>query len=123
MLMNARILFQIGSGELEQCRRRTQMVPLQMHERAGQLDQAFVKRAVRAMPVMNPQMFQHLVGLVKKLPVEAMEKSEVMRIEFSVIETLDHRGDAFALAAHGFKVKSRVQSLKPKVVQNSSSGR
>ena len=74
------------------------------------------------MPVMNPQMFQHLVGFVKKLLVEAMEKTEVMRIEYSIIESLDHRGDAFALAAHRFKVKSKLQSLKPKVIQIGSSG-
>ena len=106
----------MGAGEFKQRGSGAEVVPLQMHERSGQLNQAFVKRAVRAVLVMEPQMFQHLMGFVEKLFIKAMEKAEVMRIELFVIESLDHRGNTFALAAHEIKLKSKVQSLKSKVV-------
>ena len=60
-------------------------------------------------------MLQHLVRLVKKLPVETIEIAEIMRVQLLPVMIGDHFGDAFALAAHGFRVKSKVQSLKPKV--------
>ena len=117
MFMNARIFFEIGEGEFEQRGGGLRMVSLQMDERAGQLNQPLVKRAVRAVLVAEPEMFQHLVGLVKKLLVETMEIAEIMRIQFLPVMIGNHFGDAFALAAHGFKVKSKAQSLKPKVFQ------
>ena len=107
MLMDARILFQVGAGESEQSGSGAQVVSLQMHERAGQLNEPFEKRAVRAVLVVEPQMFQHLVGLVKKLFVETMEITEIMRVEWFIVESLNHRGDAFALAAHGFSLNRR----------------
>ena len=113
--MDMWVLFQIGAGELEQRGGGPQVVSLQMYERAGQLNQAFVKSTVRAVFVVEPQMFQYLMGLVEKLFVKAMKITEVVRVEFSVIEFLNHRGDAFALAAHGFKIKSQLQSLKLKL--------
>jgi hypothetical protein len=39
-----------------------------------------------------------------------------MRIELSLAELPGHRGDAFALVAHGFSLKSEAPSPKSKVV-------
>jgi len=93
------------------------MVSLQMDECAGQLNQPLVKGAIRAVLVTKPKMFQYLVGFVKKLLVETMEIAEIMRVQFLPVMIGNHFGDAFALAAHGFKVKSNTQSLKSKVVR------
>ena len=95
------------------------MVSLQMDEGAGQLNQPLVKGAIRAVLVAEPKMFQYLVGLVKKLMVETMEIAKIMRIQFLPVMLRGHFGDAFAFAAHGAKVKSNVQSLKPKVTPDS----
>jgi len=54
MFMNSRIFFQISAGELEQRGGGLRVVPLQMHKRPGQLNQPFVKSAVRAVPVVEP---------------------------------------------------------------------
>ena len=93
------------------------MIPLQMNEGTGQLDQALVKRAVRAVPVAEPEMFQHFMGLVKKLFVETMEIAEIMRVQCPPVMRGGHGGDTFALAAHAPKVKFKVSSSKSKVVQ------
>jgi len=61
-------------------------------------------------------MLQHLMGLVIKLFVEALKIPEIVRVKLLSVMTSNHFGDAFTLAAHRFKVKSRAQSLKPKVV-------
>ena len=78
-LVLARIFFEIGQRELEQRGGGMRTVFLQMHKRAGQLNQPLVKRAVGPVFVLEPQMFQHFVRLEKKLPVEAIEIAEVMR--------------------------------------------
>ena len=113
--MFARIFFQVGFCELEQRGGGAQPVFLQMHERARKLYQAFVKITVRAVLVRQPQIFQHVVRLVKKPAVEAVEVAEIMRVEFPSTEGFDHRGDACAFVAHGFRLKSNLQSLKSKV--------
>ena len=82
---------------------------------ACQLNQAFVKISVRAVFVFQPDMFKDIVRLVKFLFIEQLKIAGVMRVEISFAELLGHRGDAFALVAHGRKVKSKPQSLKSKV--------
>jgi len=109
VLVNLRILFQIGQGKFEQGRRRLRPVLLQVHKRAGQLDQAFVECAVRPVFVLQPDMFEHLVRLKKKLAVETIEKSKVMRVELSLVKLSGHCGDAFVLVAH----RRRVMAGRP----------
>jgi hypothetical protein len=41
------------------------------------------------------------VRLVKKLAVEAVEKTKIVRVEFVSPEGFDHRGDAGAFVTHG----------------------
>src|ERR1039458_383391 len=83
-----------------------------MDKCAGQLNQPLVKRAVGPVFVLEPQMFQHFVRFEKKLPVEAIEITGVMRIELFVPELLHHFGDACAFAIHGLKVKSKAQKSR-----------
>ena len=113
MLMQ--ILFQIGLGEFEQRGGGAQPVLLQMHERARELDEAFVKISIRAVPVGQPQIFEHVMCLVKKLAVEAIEIAKIMGVEFLSPEGFDHRGDADALVTHGFRLKPDALSPKTKV--------
>ena len=93
------ILTQIGGGELEQGGGGTQAVFLQMHKRAGQLDEALEKISVRAVPVDEPQIFQHFVRLVEKLAVEAVEITKIARVESAIAKRRNLRGDARALVA------------------------
>src|SRR5271154_6001765 len=86
-----------------------------MHERARELDESLVKISIRAVSVFEPQIFQHIVRLVEKLAVEAVEIAEVMRVEFVSLEGFDHRGDAGAFVTHGGMLKSNGRSPKAKV--------
>jgi ParB family chromosome partitioning protein len=113
--MRTRIFLQIGQRELEQRGGGAQPVLLQMHERARKLDESLVKIPIRAMTVGQPQIFQHVMRLVKKLAVEAIEIAEVMRVQSLSPEGFDHRGDAGAFVTHGFRLKSKTQSPKTKV--------
>jgi ParB family chromosome partitioning protein len=111
----ARVFFQVRLRELQQRGGGAQPVFLQMHERARKLDEALVKISIRAVSVFEPQIFQHVVRLVKKLAVEAIKITEVMRVKFMSPEGFDHRGDAGAFVAHGFKLRPRVRIPKFKV--------
>ena len=75
-----------------------------MYKGARQLNKPLVKISINALPVGQPQVFKNIVCLVKKLAVEAVEKTEVMRIEFLSPEGFDHRGNAGAFVAHRFRI-------------------
>lgn len=117
MFMDRGIFFEVGEGELKQRDGGLWPAFLHVNKGAGQLDQTLVKGAIRAVFVLKPQMLQHFMGLVKQLAVETLEITEVMRVEFLPVMIGDHLGNAFAFAAHGVRVKSKVQSLKPKIAQ------
>ena len=104
-LVLVRIFFEIRQRELEQRGGGARAVLLQMHKCAGQLNQPFVKRAVGSVFVLEPQIFQHFVRFVKKLPVEAIEIAGVMRVEFLSSEGFDPGGDAGALVTHDESLK------------------
>ena len=82
------------------------MIFLQMHKRAGELDQTFVKRAVQAVFVLDPDVFEDFMRLVKKLAVETIKIADVMPVEFVSLVLFHQRGDAFVFATHGFRVKA-----------------
>lgn len=86
-----------------------------MHERTGELNQTFEKTSVRAVPVRQPQMFEHIVRLVIQPAVETIEIAKVMRIEILSPEGFNHGGDARAFLTHRLKIKSKYQSQKSKV--------
>jgi hypothetical protein len=64
-----------------------------MDERTGQLDEALVKISVDAGLIREPQIFEDIMRLVKKLAIEAVEITEVMGIQFLSPEGLNHQGD------------------------------
>ncbi len=82
------------------------MIFLQMHKRAGELNQALVKRAVGAVFVLQPDVFEDFVRLVKKLAIETVKKAGVMPVEFVPLMLFHQCGDAFVFATHAFKVKA-----------------
>ena len=108
------IFFEVGMGQFEQGGGGLRMIFLQMHKRAGELNQPLVKRAVRTVLVLQPDVFEDFVRLVKKLVVETVKKADVMLVEFVSLVLFHQRGDAFVFATHPFKVKaeSRVTSGK-----------
>jgi len=122
MFVEGGIFIEIGQGEFEQGGGGLRVVSLQVHKRAGQLDQPFEKIAVRATAVAEPEVLQHFMGLIKKLMIETVEIAEIMRVQFLTVMPGSHPGNAFALAAHRAKVKSRAQSLKPKVAPATEPG-
>ena len=55
---------------------RMSMLELEMDEPSGQLDQALVKSVVgRAPAILQPEMLQHIMGLVVPLFIEAFKIS------------------------------------------------
>jgi len=102
----ARIFFEICQGQFEQRGGGLRVIPLQMHKRAGELNQALVKRAVGAVFVLQPEMLKDFVRLVKKLAVKTMKIANVMLVEFVSLMLLNQRGDVFVLVAHAFRVRA-----------------
>ena len=90
--MLVRILGKVGLGQSVQCDRRSQSPLLQMHERPGQLDQSLVEPVIRSsLPLLQPQVFQHIVRFIELSPVEAVKPSDVPRIPSTRIHALHHR--------------------------------
>src|SRR5580698_11486622 len=108
-IMLAWIFLEVRAGQFEERRRRTQAIFLQMHEGARQLDEPFVKRAVRAVLVWKPDMLQDIMRLVKKLPVEAMKVTRIMRVNLLSAMRLHHRGHACTFAAHILTLQKKTE--------------
>ena len=90
----------VRARELEQSGARAKAVFLEVHEGAGELDQAFVEMIVLLAALWKPEFLEHVVGFVKELLIEALEIAEVMRVEMSPVQRLDHLRDARAFLAH-----------------------
>src|SRR6267154_731217 len=91
-----------------------------MNKGARQLNQPFVKGIIRTFTLRQPDFFQHVMGFIKQLLIEAFEITQVVGIQISPVEFLDGSGNLFALTAHRRKSrvqspKSKAQSPKPKV--------
>lgn len=113
MLMPHRVLPQIIPRQPEQGRRRLQPLFLQMHERPRQLDKPFVVGVVRAFPVQQPQILQHIVRLIEELLIETLEETDVMGIQCLPPPLLDHRRYLRALLAHTAKLSRHHGVGKP----------
>jgi hypothetical protein len=61
-----------------------------MDKSSGQLNEPSVKRVIRTVPFLQPQLLQHFVRFEKKLAIEAIKIAQVMRIEFSTTQPFDH---------------------------------
>ena len=92
--MGGGIAPEIGVREVEQRDRWTQPLLLQMHERAGELDQALVEGVVgTALALREPELLEHVMGLEEQLLVEAGEIPEVTGVEPAALEAGDELGD------------------------------
>ncbi len=71
----------MASSPVEQGRRRTGPIPLQVNERRRELDETFIERTVGAKPIFEPKAFEHLVRLEIVAEIETPEKSKVTGIK------------------------------------------
>lgn len=94
------VFFKVGRRQIEQCDRRAQPVFLQMHERAGKLDQALVVGVVGTMPVSEPEFLQHIVRFKVEAAIEALEIAGVVRAPAPAGAARDQFRDFPALLAH-----------------------
>ncbi len=101
MFVTRWIFFQIGAGQLEQRGGRAEPVLLQVHERARQLNQPFVERAIRPVAIRQPQFFQHVMRFVKMRLIEAHKIAKIMRVHTLAPAAIDQRCNRRALFAHG----------------------
>jgi len=93
-------------GKAEQGESGPGAVFLDVYERAGELDEAFVKVADGLAALGEPDFFEDFVGFEKELLIEAFEIAEVMGVEdeagvvvlFPAV--FDQLGDARAFVAH-----------------------
>lgn len=87
--MPRRVLLEIGCGELKQSSRGAKAVLLQMNKRAGELNQPFVKSAVRLLPLRQPKFLQHVVRFVEKTTIETLEITKIVRVIFASLAACD----------------------------------
>ena len=104
--MRGWILPQVCFRQFEQGGRGAGPVLLQMDKRAGELDEAFVKRTVWTVPLGQPNLFQDFVRLEEKLAVEAREIAQVMGVQVLALELVNDRRDLVVLLAHGWRIES-----------------
>src|SRR6266511_492561 len=83
-----------------------------MDESARQLDQAFVKRAVRPVSVGQPEFLEHIVRFVKQAAIKTFEVAQVVRRQFLPAATVDQGGNLRALFAHGSSLRREVWNVK-----------
>jgi len=100
MLVLAGVFRQIRSRQFEQGGRRTKPVLLQVDKGARQLDQAFVKSAVGAVPVLEPKLFQDIMRLVIQAFIKIIEVALVIRIKPAGQGWPNHVRDPLALIFH-----------------------
>ena len=98
--MPIRILLKVGQGQLEERAGRTQPTFLQMHKRAGQLDQPFVKQIVSLATLSQPKLLQNVVGFVEAAAIETIQVAEVMAIQVSSFEGGHQGRDSSRFVAH-----------------------
>src|SRR5439155_20129345 len=88
-LVNRRIFLQIGICQLQQGHGGLKPAFLQMHKGAGQLDESFVKRAVRAVAIRQPELLQNIMGFVKQTLIETLEVTKVAGVQLSSLAISD----------------------------------
>ena len=114
-LVSVRKPSEICVSQFEKRGSRPQPPLLQMDEGTSQLDEAFVKQAIRIVPLRKPQVLQHIMSLVEELPVKTIEIPEVMRVQIPSTILLDGGRYSRTLVTHTIILKSKAQSLKSKV--------
>ena len=89
---------------------------MQVNESAGELYQPLVERTVWTFLLWQPHFLQNIVGLVKKLPIEAVEVRQVMRVEIASLKLFDDDRDFRALMAHPQKLRHVSRGPKRKIL-------
>jgi hypothetical protein len=73
------------------------------------LDEALIEGVFRAMPVREPELFEHFMGFEVKSAIEALKKAEIVGVQILSVAALDEGGDFGVLFGH---VNSVMQSVK-----------
>ena len=94
------IFLEIGVGQFEQCGGGTEAVFLQVDERAGELNEPFIKGIIGAGALGEPEFFQDIVRLKIEPAIEAFKVAEVMGVKIASFELLDQFRDGAAFFAH-----------------------
>lgn len=103
--MEGGVALKVGRSEIEKSHRRTEAAFLQVHERSGPLDQAFVEGVVFAgLPPSQPEFFENIMGFEVESPVEAVEETGVVpgqSVGGRVVRQVGQQfGNAGAFVAH-----------------------
>lgn len=75
-----------------------------MHKRPGQLNEPLEKIAVRPLPIRQPEFFEHIMGFVKKLVIEAVKETQIVRVQSLPLKRRNALGDLSALLAHALRL-------------------
>ena len=131
MAMVRRERLQMFAGELEQTRCRREAIAvlgvvrplpllLEVHKRAGELDQSFVKSALRIRPVLEPKILEDIMSLVILAGIEAGKVAEITGVERRLVlhrERGDKPGDTLTFLHKADRVeKSNSNSGFPPVI-------
>lgn len=81
MLVEGRILREIGLSQFKKRGCRTQPFFAQMNKCARQLNQPLVKRPVRSVSVGQPKLFEHIMRFKELSAIEALEIAQVIWAE------------------------------------------
>src|SRR5437660_5024232 len=85
-----------------------------MDESTGKLDQVFVKRAIDAFLLWQPDLLEHIVRFIEELPVETIKIRQIVRLEMLSLKALDDLCDFGRFAAHGRNLLNFYDGLKMK---------
>lgn len=106
-----RIFLKIAIRQFKKCRRRTQPLLLQMDKCTGQLNQSLIKRAVWAMAILKPKLFQHIMRFIKKPAIKTIEITDIMRIATTAAPLLHHLRHFFFFCTHTGNCFKRLRNL------------
>lgn len=71
-----------------------------MNKSAGELNEAFVKGGIHGVPIAQPKRLEHLMSFKEKLPVEQIEKCDIVRVELSSLMRRKKGGQSLAFRVH-----------------------
>lgn len=77
--MDGGISAKIDRSEAEQGSGRPSPFLLDMHKRPGELDQTLVKHSIWPVFVLEPKLFQDVMGFKELSAIKAFEKTQVIR--------------------------------------------
>jgi hypothetical protein len=118
VVMHLRVSAQIRFGEFQERGRRLKPLFLDVDERTGELDQAFVEIPIRPLAVFEPKIFQDLMRLEEELSVETIEKRQVTGVSFAPAKRLRQRTHFAILATHALVLAPFVRRGNPEALMS-----